>query len=62
MAYRGESTEMMTVAAQTVAETAPPPSDRPTVATSDARRVRLAIGLMIALAIVDLCLYLPRVL
>lgn len=61
MAYRGESTEMMTVAANPVAETAPATSDRPTVASSDARRVRLAIGLMIALAIVDLVLYLPRV-
>lgn len=62
MAYRGESSEMMTVAAQTVTETAPQPADKPAVATGDARRVRLAIGLMIVLAIVDLCLYLPRIL
>lgn len=62
MAYRGESTEMMTVTGPSVAETAPATSERPTVASGDARRVRIAIGLMIALAIVDLCLYLPRVL
>lgn len=60
MAYRGESSEMMAVAAQGMAEFAPAEIAKPTVGREDLSKVRLAIGMTAGLAIVDLCLYLPR--
>jgi hypothetical protein len=61
MAYRGETTEMMAVVAQApVLDAAPVVVAKPAVAPADWKRVRFAIGLVVLLAVIDLCLYLPR--
>ncbi|MEJ1159042.1 hypothetical protein [Prosthecomicrobium sp. N25] len=44
-----------------VLDLAPVEVAKPTVAPKDMRRVRFAIGMVILLAALDLCLYLPRV-
>lgn len=60
MAYRAEGTELMVTVAPGASEVMPAMVAKPAVHPVDARRVRLAVGLTILLAVIDLVLYLPR--
>lgn len=58
MAYRGESSEILTVvAAASVAEVV---TTKPTVDARDLRMVRIALGMIAVLAVANAALYLPR--
>lgn len=60
MAYRGEQSEILSVVgAVAVAET-PAVVAKPAVSARDRRMVRIALGMIVALAAANMVLYLPR--
>jgi hypothetical protein len=50
----------MVAAAPSVTETVAGAVEKSKVPAVDLRRVRFAVGITVALAVIDLCLYLPR--
>ena len=62
MAFVGDSAVMATGAVAVQSEVSSEAQSKPTIAARDLRRVRIAIGATVALLIVDLALYIPRLL
>ncbi len=61
MAFRGEASAVHVSDAQVIsAEVASAALDTRTVSPDDALKVKLAIGFIVAIALIDCVLYLPR--
>ena len=60
MAFRGEASAVRISDVQVAPVDTAVALDHKMVAPADALRVRIAVGLMIAIAVIDCMLYLPR--